>query len=94
MARYHLEVPHTPEECVADLDSILGYSREMFNRFDWGCKGGEHVGWATVEAQDPATARMLLPMVVRGKARVVSVNKFTADEVKAFHEEMAPRQGT
>jgi hypothetical protein len=89
MARYLVEVPHTSEECVRELDSVLGYSHELLNRFDWGCKDNAHIGWALVEAQDTATVRMMLPMSLRGKAKVFGVVKFTPDDVRAFHEKAA-----
>jgi hypothetical protein len=87
MARFFLEVPHTDEDCVRELDSVFAHSQELFARFDWGCKANEHVGWVVVEARDASTARMLLPTVVRAKARVVPVNKFTPEDVKSFHEQ-------
>jgi hypothetical protein len=85
MARYLVECRHVPEECTEALDSVLGHSRELLNRFDWGCKAGEHVGWAVLEAQDESTARMLLPTSVRTGAHVVALNKFSAEEVSSFH---------
>ena len=85
MARFLVEATHTNEDCVAALDSILGISESFLNRFDWGCKAGLHVGFATVEAQDEATARMLLPTNIRAVAKVVPLNKFSADDVRSFH---------
>ena len=85
MARFLLESPHTPEECDGEIDSILAFSKELFNRIDWGCKAGEHTGWAVVEAQDEKTARMLLPTFLRQKAHVVHLNKFTVEEVQSWH---------
>ncbi|HEY4686326.1 MAG TPA: hypothetical protein VII57_09810 [Dehalococcoidia bacterium] len=84
MARFLVEAHHVPEDCVRDLDSILGMSRELLGRFDWGCKHGEHIGWAVVEAQDQATARRLLPTTFRDKARVFQLTKFTPEDVKSF----------
>ena len=57
---------------------------ELLGRFDWGCKHGEHIGWAVVEAQDQATARRLLPTTFRDKARVFQLTKFTPEDVKSF----------
>ena len=89
MARYLVEARHVPDDCTAALDSVLGVSRELLNRFDWGCKAGEHIGWAVVEAQDERTARMLLPTTIRGNARLIIINKFTPEEVNSFHEDEA-----
>ncbi|HWC30010.1 MAG TPA: hypothetical protein VG845_08020 [Dehalococcoidia bacterium] len=87
MARFLLECPHNPEDCTQELDSIMGQSHELLARFDWGCKVDEHVGWAVVEAGDEGTARMLLPTSIRARAHIVRLNKFTPDDVKAFHEQ-------
>jgi hypothetical protein len=85
MARYLLECPHTAEECSEALDSIVSFSKEAINRFDWGCKSGDHVGWAIVEAQDEPTARLFLPTNIRRQAKVFALNKFTAEDVASFH---------
>lgn len=85
MARYLLTVPHTAEDCVAELDSVFGHSKELLARFDWGCKGDEHVGWVIVEAGNESTARSLLPITVRDKATVCMLNKFTPEDIQSFH---------
>ncbi|HLF77172.1 MAG TPA: hypothetical protein VJB57_06725 [Dehalococcoidia bacterium] len=85
MARYIVEIEHTPEDCVAALDSVVAMSKELIGRFDWGCKAGAHTGWAVMEARDEATARMLLPTVARQSAKVVQLNKFTVEDVQSFH---------
>ena len=87
MARFLIEAPHTEEECAQALDSIMGQSISLLGRFDWGCKAGEHMGWAIVEAQDDRTALLLLPSTIRDDARAVQLNKFTEDEVRAFHQQ-------
>ena len=94
MARFFVELAHTPEDCVADLDSVMAHSHELFARFDWGCKDGEHAGWAILEAQDANTARRLLPTFIRDRAKVRGVVKFTPDDVKGFHEAMAQELST
>ena len=87
MARFLIEAPHTPEDCVDALDSIMSFSEYLLGRFDWGCKAGEHVGWAVLEAQDEATARMLLPTSIRHEAKATLLNKFSMSDVKSFHAE-------
>lgn len=85
MARYLLTVPHVPEDCVPDLDSIFGHSKELLARFDWGCRAGEHVGWVVIEAGNESTARSMLPVSLRGKASVCPVSKFTPEDIQALH---------
>ncbi|HLG10559.1 MAG TPA: hypothetical protein VI876_02265 [Dehalococcoidia bacterium] len=81
MARYLVTCPHTLEDCIGDIDSVLGHSKELLARFDWGCKAGEHVAWVVVEAGNEATARMMLPVSMRNKANVQAVNKFTPEDI-------------
>ncbi len=87
MARFLIHAPHTEEDCVQALDSIVGHSDSLLGRFDWGCKAGEHAGWVVLEAQDEKTALMLLPTVIRDDSTAIQLNKFSADEVKSFHQQ-------
>jgi hypothetical protein len=86
MARFLVEAPHTKEDCLQALDSVVALSHSLMERFDWGCNDDVHVGWAVLEAENPETAKMLLPTFIRGKATATQLTKFTPDEVKAFHE--------
>lgn len=81
MPRYLLEVPHGPDDCASELASLLAYNREIIAQFEWGCDDQTHAGWALVEAPDKTSARMLLPMVLRGKAKVVRVSRVAPEEV-------------
>jgi hypothetical protein len=85
MARFLISLPHTPEDCVPELDSILGHSKELLSRFDWACKVGEHVGWVVVEAADERTARTLLPAALRARANAQQLNKFSEEDIHSFH---------
>jgi hypothetical protein len=85
MARYLLTVPHTEEDCVSELDSVFGHSKELLSRFDWGCKGGEHVGWVIIEAANASVACSMLPLSVRNKAQVHQLNKFSPEDIQGFH---------
>jgi len=87
MARFLLNAPHTKDDCVQALDSVVAHSDSLLGRFDWGCKVGEHVGWVVVEAQDERTALMLLPTAIRDDATAIQLNKFTAEDVKSFHQQ-------
>ena len=86
MARYLLECPHTQEDCIEALDSVVALSHSLMDRFDWGCNDEVHVGWVIIEAQDANTARMMLPTNLRGKAKAIHLAKFSPEQVKSFHE--------
>ena len=91
MARFMIEAPHTAEDCVEHVDSIFAFSKDLWSRTDWGCRAGEHTGWAVLEAGDEQTVRMLLPSTIRAGAKVVPLNKFTVEEVQSWHAE--PKDG-
>lgn len=81
---YHIESPHTKEECLQALDEVLARNPQFLAQFDWGCMAGQHVGWATVDAGSESEARNMVPAVARGKARVIRVGKVTADHINAL----------
>jgi hypothetical protein len=85
MNRYLIETPHTDSNCLLLVDQVqaMGY----LHNFDWGCKNGVHCGWAIIEAENEEQARLAVPPVVRGEARVVQLVKFSSDQVQAMHSE-------
>ena len=85
MARYLIQSPHTPEECLQALDENLAQGPDALARYDWGCMAGDHTGYAIVEAASEAAARSTVPPRVRGKARVVELAKFTPEQIQSFH---------
>ena len=83
MPTYLITSPHTQEDCTHVLQDLLatGY----LTHFDWGCKDGEHTGWAIIEATNKAEAMLAVPSFARGSARVVQIAKFTPEEVRGMH---------
>ncbi|NIS82217.1 MAG: hypothetical protein GTO14_18880 [Anaerolineales bacterium] len=83
MKRFLIETPHTGENCHLLVNEVhaLGY----LHNFDWGCKAGIHSGWAIIEAESEAQARLAVPLLVRGAARVIPLVKFSPDEVHEWH---------
>jgi hypothetical protein len=59
----------------------MGY---LYN-FDWGCEAGVHCGWAIVEADNEAQARLVVPSVVRDAARVIRLVKYSPDQAQELH---------
>ncbi|MER3543226.1 MAG: hypothetical protein C4311_01155 [Chloroflexota bacterium] len=85
MDRYLIESPHEAKDCARILRQVtaMGY---LLN-FDWGCKAGVHCGWAIVEAEDEAQARLAVPLLVRAQARIVKLSRFSPEEVEALRGE-------
>jgi hypothetical protein len=83
MDRYLIESPHTKGNCAQVLKQVeaLGY----LTHFDWGCASGQHTGFAIIEAENETQARMVVPTMNRKEARVVKLNKFTPEMLKAGH---------
>lgn len=86
MPQYLLEVSHTEEDCLRALDQIVVYSTQILNHISYGCVAGVHTGWVNVEADSESEARNVLPPTQRRKARVVEVQKFTPEQIKALHK--------
>jgi hypothetical protein len=83
MERYLIETPHSAEDCDQLINQV--YAMGYLYHFDWGCMVGVHSGWAIIEAESEADARLAVPSMVRKKARVVRLNKFEGDPTM-FHE--------
>jgi len=77
MQRYLIETPHSAQDCKMLVDQV--YAMGYLNNFDWGCKAGVHSGWAIIEAENEADARLAVPSIVRSKARVIQLTKFNRD---------------
>lgn len=85
MERYLIETPHTVENCLGLIEEIN--ARGYLSHFDWGCRAGVHTGWAVIEAEDEAQARLAVPPLVRKTAHVVRLNKFDACDIDILHAE-------
>ncbi|MGO9481493.1 MAG: hypothetical protein ACLP05_06915 [Candidatus Kryptoniota bacterium] len=83
MDRYLVESPHTKDDCYHAVKQVeaLGY----LTHFEWGCASGNHTGFAIIEAENEAQAKMVVPPMSRKTARVVKLNKFTPEMLNASH---------
>ena len=84
MDRFLIETPHGDHDCLQLLDLLN--AQGYLTHFDWGCKAGVHTGWAIIEAENQAEAQLVVPPLVRGKARVVKLNKFDAAMLDQLHK--------
>ena len=85
MDKYLIETPHTDQNCHLVVNEVhaMGY---LYN-FDWGCGDGVHCGWAIIEAENEAEARMVVPSIIRKDARVIRLIRFDPDKVQALHHD-------
>jgi hypothetical protein len=54
---------------------------------EWGCKAGVHEEWMIVEADDDASAVLMVPPILRNQAELIKLNHFTPDEIRAMHKD-------
>ena len=84
MERYLVISNHTEADCTKALRQVeaAGY----ITHFDWGCKDGEHTGWAIVEADNSSEAMMVVPSMGRKMARAVKLTKFSPKDLGIEHK--------
>lgn len=87
MAEYLIESDHNTLDCLRALYEMVEQKSQMLDSFRYGCRAGDHRGWAILEASDAEAARMLLPSYVRDGATVTEVTQFTAQQVAMMHKD-------
>ncbi len=83
MDTYLIESPHELKDCTRMLQQLrsMGY----LHNFDWGCKDGEHCGWAIIEAENAKQALLVVPSFDRHMAKAVKLTKFSPEDVRGTH---------
>ena len=84
--RYLVRSPHTAEECLDALYTMKAAG--LLSKYEWGCKDGDHTGYAFVRATGKDDALAIVPESIRDKAVATKMGKFTAGEIQKFHDEM------
>ncbi len=84
MTRYLIEVPH--EDKKDACDQAIKAFRETGSHFmtnaDWGCGDGEHKAWFVVDLDSKEQARTILPPLFRENAKIIELQKFSAEKAK------------
>jgi hypothetical protein len=84
MDRFLIESPHTGEDCKKVVKSV--YALGYLNNCDWGCTSGVHTAWVTIEAENENQALLVVPPVLRTKAKAIKLTKFDPDIVSNWNE--------
>ena len=87
--KYVIETPHTPQECLRALDEQLAKGPDVLKKFSYGCKAGDHTGYAIVDVMNEGEARSLIPNFLINKARIVAVDIFTPEVIRSLHTKAA-----
>jgi hypothetical protein len=85
---YLVQLKHTPEQCMATLNDIKGKGDAFLSKFEWGCMSGDHTAYAFLEGKSEADVKTLLPKDVQATAKILKVDKFTADQIENLHKKM------
>lgn len=82
MEKFLIVSPHTHEECtqVIKLTLAIGY----LTHFWWGCKSGDHTGYAFIEAENKDEAMLSIPTVIRSKGKAIAITQFDPKEVERW----------
>jgi hypothetical protein len=83
MALYFITSKHEPEECLRALDEEV--AKGAIDKFVYGCKSGDHTGYAIADMKNLSEALSLVPDFVQEKACVEKVDKFTPADIKSLH---------
>jgi hypothetical protein len=101
MGKYLIEVPHEEEviACARVVDIFLKSGSHFVTHADWGCRDGEHKAWILIDVDNKEEARRILPPAFRSQAKIVSLNKFSMEEIddilsKHRSEPRTQEQGT
>jgi len=89
MSTYLVTSKHTGEQCLQALDEILAKGKDTLNKFVFGCKDGDHTGYAIVDAERLSDALSLVPDFLQEQACITKVAKYTPAEIKAYHAKAA-----
>ena len=85
MDRFLIESPHAAGDCRRLVKNI--YAEGYLNNCDWGCKGGVHKAWVTIEAENDKQALLVVPYALRANATATKIVKFEPELVKDWKEE-------
>jgi len=83
MGKFLIEVPHEEEviACARVVEIFLKSGSHFVTHADWGCRDGEHKAWILIEVDNKEEARRVLPPAFRSQAKIVSLNRFSMEEI-------------
>jgi len=98
MGKFLVEVPHEEEviACARVVEIFLKSGSHFVTNADWGCRDGEHKAWILIDVDNKEEARRILPPAFRSQAKIVSLCKFSMEEiddiVKKYHREARTKE--
>jgi hypothetical protein len=86
MATFLIESQHQARMCHWVLRPGIRQGTDGLVEYQWGCRDGIHSGWRIVQADSKFDVQATIPPVLRSQTRIVQLNRFTPDQLMAFHQ--------
>ncbi len=82
MQKFIVISPHDHEECTHVIKQTLAIG--YLTHFYWGCKSGDHTGYAIIDADNEKEALLSIPTVIRHKGRAIGIVQFDPKVVEKW----------
>ena len=82
MQKFLVFSPHTHEECTRVIKQTLAIG--YLTHFYWGCKSGDHTGYAIIEAENEKEALLSIPTVIRDRGKAIGIVQFDPKAVESW----------
>jgi hypothetical protein len=84
MAKYLIEIPHSPDrlECLRSISILLSSGSHFITNADWGCIDGNHKAWFFMEAENKTEVLRIIPPAYRKDAIISQLSKFKLQEIQ------------
>jgi hypothetical protein len=79
MQKFMIISPHTNQECTSVIKQTLAIG--YLTHFYWGCKSGDHTGYAIIEAENQDQALLSIPTMIRNKGKAIGLVQFDTKQV-------------
>jgi hypothetical protein len=82
MQKFMIISPHAHDECTVVVKQTLAIG--YLTHFWWGCKSGDHTGYAMIEANNADEALLSIPTMIRKKGRAIGLVQFDPEKVELW----------
>jgi len=83
---YFLQVPHTPEQCLASLDELKQKGDKLLSQLEFGCHSGDHTAYGFIEGTNEQSVLNMLPAAEQKDAKVYKVEKLSVADIEKMHK--------
>jgi hypothetical protein len=82
MQKFIVISPHEHEECTRVIKQTLAIG--YLTHFYWGCKSGDHTGYAIIDADNEKEALLSIPTIIRNKGKAIGIVQFDPKDVEKW----------